>query len=79
MIHATPLYEIAADQIEAIVREEDQRKPFPYHLKIVCISGHEYVAAYNDKDLRESEIKQITNAIMAHKTMYALASKGAKT
>lgn len=67
MIHASPLYEIAADQIEAIVREEDQRKPFPYHLKIVCISGHEYVAAYNDKDLREAEIQQITNCVRAAK------------
>jgi hypothetical protein len=63
MIHATPLYEIAADQIEAIVREEDMRKPHPYHLKIVTISGHEYVAGYADRDQREAEIQQIVGRV----------------
>ena len=66
-IKVTPFYEIDAEQIEALAREEEPQKDFPYVLKIITKGGRVYMAKYMFRAEREDEINRILEKIKTAK------------
>lgn len=70
-IRATKFYEIDAEQIEALAREEEPQNDHPYVLRIVTKGGRAYMAKYQCHADRESDITRILEGIKKSKEVGA--------
>ena len=60
VIEFSSYYFIQEEDVEAILKTEDNGKGFPYGLTIRVRSGLEYVVYYQSKEIRDSDARQFS-------------------